>query len=104
MEQDTIRARRIELYDDRGQRRLALEGGDDTIHPGLFVLGPPGPKGNHKSAAMLVVGHDNGLPYYALLSDAGAVVTITFGEEGQPRIALRGVDGSYRVIEQPPGE
>jgi hypothetical protein len=102
VEQGTIRARRIELYDNRGQRRLALEGGDDATSPGLVVVGPPGPEGNPTSVAMLTVGQDNGLPYYALHSDEGAVVMITFGEAGQPRIALRDAAGNTRTIEQPP--
>jgi hypothetical protein len=103
VEQETIRARRIELYDDQGQRRLALEGGDDTTSPGIVVVGPPGPGGDPTSTAILLVGQDNGLPYFALHSYDGAIVVITFGEAGQPRIALRDAEGRTRSIEQPPG-
>jgi hypothetical protein len=34
-----------------------------------------------------------------LNTGGGAAIMITFGEEGQPRIAMRGEDGSERLIE-----
>lgn len=102
MEQETIRARRIELYDDQGRRRVVLEGGGhiegQDVHPGLVVLGPDSSAAPLPSAT-LILGHENGLPYFLLNTDAGAAVMITFGEQGQPRIALRDEDGNERTIE-----
>lgn len=99
MDQDTIRARCIELYDDQGQRRVVLEGGGDGVHPVIVVLGPPDEEGNPSSVATLILGQENALPYFLLNTGGGAAIMITFGEEGQPRIAMRGEDGSERLIE-----
>lgn len=40
MEQDTIRARSIELVNERGERGLVLDGGGGDKEPGLVVYGP----------------------------------------------------------------
>jgi hypothetical protein len=97
VEDETIRARRIELYDDQGRRTVALEGGGDGTQPGFVLLGPEGRDGGPATIAMLSLRLD-AAPYLLLHGGRGAVL-ITFGEGGEPRIALRDEDGNERVIE-----
>lgn len=58
MEQDTIRARSIELVNERGERGLVLDGREGDREPGLIVYGP-----GERSAVAIIVRREDGVPY-----------------------------------------
>ena len=93
-EQDTIRARSIELVDERGEVTLKLDGGGRDREPGIVVYGPDGPV----SALMMVMRRENGMPYIMANTAAGTVVQFTFNPDGTPVVHLREQDGNFRTI------
>ena len=94
MEQDTIRARSIELVNERGERTLVLDGGGEGREPGMIVYGTDGPA----SAVTILVRRDTGMPYIMANTAAGTVVLLTFEPDGTPTIQLRDQDGNERII------
>lgn len=94
MEQDTIRARSIELVNERGERSLVLDGGGGDREPGIIIYGPDGPA----SAVALLVRRENGMPYFMANTAAGTAVQFTFNPDGTPVVHLRDQDGNYRTI------
>ncbi len=99
MEQETIRARRIELYNDRGENTVALEGGGDGAHPGIVVVGPTGADGTPSTSVTLILREDTNSPYFLLSGGGGAAVVVSFDDDGQPMLTLRKDDGTERAIE-----
>jgi hypothetical protein len=94
MEQETIRARTIELVNERGDLGLTLDGGGGDREPGIIVYGPRGPE----SAVTLLVRRDTGMPYIMANTATGTVVLFTFDPDGEPAIHLQGKDGNDRSI------
>src|SRR5215204_3740307 len=94
VERETIRARSIELVDERGEVSLKLDGGGGDREPGIIVYGPRGPE----SAVTILVRRDTGRPYIMTNTAAGTVVLFTFDQNGNPEIHLRDRDGSERTI------
>lgn len=94
MDQDTIRARSIELVDEYGQPSLKLDGGGGDREPGIIIYGPDGPE----SSIALLVRRENGMPYIMANTAAGTVVQFTFNPDGTPVVHLRDQDGDYRTI------
>jgi riboflavin biosynthesis pyrimidine reductase len=93
MEQETIRARTIELVNDRGETTMTLDGGDREREPGIAIVGPNG----DASAVMILVRRDTRVPYI-MAKTADAVMWLTFDEDGDPRLVLRDRDGIHRTF------
>jgi hypothetical protein len=94
LEQDTIRARTIELINDRGEPALVLDGGGGDREPGLVVYGSGGPE----SAVAIVVRRDDGMPMVMATSAAGTAMQLTFDPDGASVINVRDTDGSDRRV------
>ena len=94
MEQETIRARTIELVNDQGETTMTLDGGGEDREPGIAVLGPDG----DASAIMILVRRDTRVPYIMAKTAAGTVVWLTFDEDGDPKLILWDQDGTHRTI------
>lgn len=73
MEQETIRARSIELVNERGDIGIALNGGGGDREPGM--------------------------PYIMANTAAGSVVLLTFDQNGEPEVHLRDTDGIDRTLD-----
>jgi hypothetical protein len=93
MEQETIRARTIELVNDRGETTMTLDGGGGDREPGIAIAGPDG----DASAVMILVRRDTRVPYI-MAKIAGTVVWLTFDEDGDPKLILWDRDGTRRTI------
>ena len=94
MEQETIRARTIELVNDRGETTMTLDGGGGDREPGIAIIGPDG----NASAVMILVRRDTRVPYIMAKTAAGTVVWLTFDEDGDPNLILWDQDGTHRTI------
>jgi hypothetical protein len=94
MEQQTIRARTIELVNNQGETTMTLDGGGEDREPGIAVVGPDG----DASAIMILVRRDTRVPYIMAKTAAGTVVWLTFDEDGDPKLILWGQDGTHRTI------
>ena len=94
MEGDTIRARSIELVDERGEVTLTLDGGGGDREPGISVYGPRGPE----SAVTILVRRDTGRPYIMANTAVGSRVLLTFDQNGDPEVHLRDSDGIDRTL------
>ena len=94
MEQETIRARSIELVNDRGETTMTLDGGGEEREPGIAVVGPDG----DASAIMILVRRDTQVPYIMAKTATGTVVWLTFDEDGDPKLILWDQDGTHRTI------
>ena len=96
MEQETIRARTIELVNDRGETTMTLDGGGEDREPGIAIVGTDD---GDASAVMILVRRDTRVPYIMAKTAAGTVVWLTFDEEdGDPKLILRDRDGAHRTI------
>ncbi len=93
MEQDTIRARNIELVNERGELGLALDGGGGDREPGLVVYGPGG-----QSAVAIIVRREDGVPNIMATSAAGTAIQATFDPDGTPVVNVRDTDGEDRRV------
>jgi hypothetical protein len=93
MEQETIRARTIELVNDRGETTMTLDGGGEEREPGIAIATDDG----YASAVMILVRRDTRVPYI-MAKTAGAVMWLTFDEDGDPKLILRDRDGTHRTI------
>lgn len=93
MEQDTIRARSIELVNERGETGLVLHGGGGDIEPGLIVYGPEG-----QSAVAIIVRREDGVPNIMATSAAGTAIQATFDPDGTPVVNVRDTDGVDRRV------
>ncbi len=93
MEQDTIRARSIELLNERGELGLALDGGVGDKEPGLVVYGPGG-----ESAVAIIVRRQDGVPNIMATSAAGTAIQATFDPDGTPVNNVRDTDGADRRV------
>lgn len=93
MEQDTIRAKTIELMNGRGERGLVLDGGGGDRESGLIVYGPGG-----QSAVAIIVRRDNGVPMVMATSAAGTAMQLTFDPDGTAVINVRDTDGRDRRV------
>jgi hypothetical protein len=93
-EQETIRARSIELVDERGEVSLTLDGGGGDREPGIIVYGPRGPE----PAVMILVRRDTGRPYIMANTAAGSRVVLTFDQNWDPEVHLRDTDGIDRTL------
>jgi riboflavin biosynthesis pyrimidine reductase len=93
MEQEAIRARTIELVNDRGETTMTLDGGGEDREPGIAIVGPDG----DAPAVMILVRRDTRVPYI-MAKTAGRVVWLTFDEDGGPELILRDRDGTHRTI------
>lgn len=93
MEQDTIRARSIELVNERGVLGLALDGGGGDREPGLVVYGPGG-----QSAVAIIVRREDEVPVVMATSAAGTAIQATFDPDGSPVVNVRDTDGSDRRV------
>jgi hypothetical protein len=93
MEQEAIRARTIELVNDRGETTMTLDGGGEDREPGIAIVGPDG----DASAVMILVRRDTRVPYI-MAKTAGRVVWLTFDEDGDPKLILWDRDGTRRTI------
>lgn len=93
MEQDTIRARSIELVNERGERSLVLDGGGGDREPGLVVYGPEG-----QSAVAIIVRLEDGVPNIMATSAAGTAIQATFDPDGTPVVNVRDTDGEDRRV------
>ena len=94
MEQETIRARSIELVDERGEVSLKLDGGGGDREPGIIVYSPSGPE----SAVTILVRRDTGRPYIMANTAAGSRVVLTFDHNEDPEVHLRDTDGIDRTL------
>jgi hypothetical protein len=93
MDQETIRARTIELVNDRGEITMTLDGGGGDREPGIAIVGPDG----DAPAIMMLVRRDTRVPYI-MAKTAGRVVWLTFDEDGDPKLILWDRDGTRRTI------
>jgi hypothetical protein len=93
MEQETIRARTIELVNDRGETTMTLDGGGGDREPGIAIIGPNG----DAPAIMILVRRDSRVPYI-MAKAAGTVVWLTFDEDRDPTLILWDRDGTHRTI------
>ncbi|MEJ7872097.1 MAG: hypothetical protein WKF67_07535 [Rubrobacteraceae bacterium] len=93
MEQDTIRARSIELVNERGERGLVLDGGGGDREPGLVVYGPGG-----QSAVAIIVRREDGVPVVMATSAAGTAIQATFNPDGTPVVNVQDTDGEDRRV------
>ncbi len=93
MEQDTIRARSIELVNENGERGLVLDGGGGDREPGLVVYGPGG-----ESAVAIIVRREDGVPVVMATSAAGTAMQLTFDPDGTPMVNVRDTDDSDRRV------
>jgi len=93
MEQGTIRARTIELVNDRGETTMTLDGGGEDREPGIAIVGADG----DASALMILVRRDTRVPYI-MAKTADTVVWLTFEEDGDPTLILQDRDGAHRTI------
>jgi hypothetical protein len=93
MEQETIRARIIELVNDRGETTMTLDGGGGDREPGIAIAGPD----DGASAVMILVRRDTRAPYI-MAKTAGTVVWLTFDEDGDPKLIVWDRDGTSRTI------
>jgi hypothetical protein len=94
MEQETIRARTIELVNDRGETTMTLDGGGEDREPGIAVVGPDG----DASAIMILVRRDTRVPYIMAKTATGTVVWLTFDVDGDPKLIFWDQDGTHRTI------
>jgi riboflavin biosynthesis pyrimidine reductase len=94
MEQGTIRARTIELVNDRGETTMTLDGGGGDREPGIAIVGPNG----DAPAVMILVRRDTRVPYIMAKTATGTVVWLTFDEDGDPKLILWDRDGTHRTI------
>jgi hypothetical protein len=94
VERETIRARSIELVDERGEVSLKLDGGGGDREPGIIVYGPRGPE----SAVTILVRRDTGRPYIMANTAAGSRVVLTFDHNEDPEVHLRDTDGIDRTL------
>jgi hypothetical protein len=94
MEQETIRARTIELVNDRGETTMTLDGGGGDREPGIAIIGPD----DNASAVMILVRRDTRVPYIMAKTAAGTVAWLTFDEDGDPNLILWDRDGTHRTI------
>jgi hypothetical protein len=95
MEQETIRARSIELVNERGDIGIVLNGGGGDREPGIVVYGPGGPE----TAVTILVRRETGMPYIMANTAAGSVVLLTFDQNGEPEVHLRDTDGIDRTLD-----
>ena len=95
MEREPIRARSIELVNERGEPSLTLDGGGGDLDPGIIVYGPRGPE----SSVTILVRRDTGMPYIMANTPAGSAVLLTFDQDGEPEVHLRNTDGDDRTID-----
>jgi len=93
VEQNTIRARTIELINDQGDRGLVLDGGGGDREPGLIVYGPGG-----NSSVGIVVRREDGVPVLMATSAAGTAMQATFDPDGTPVVNVLDRDGSDRRV------
>jgi hypothetical protein len=93
MEQETIRARTIELVNDRGETTMTLDGGGEDREPGIAIAGPDG----DASAVMILVRRDTRVPYI-MAKTADTVVWLTFDEDGDPKLIFWDRDGTCRTV------
>jgi hypothetical protein len=91
LEQDTIRARSIELVNERGELAMTLDGGGGDRDPGIVIYGPA-------PAVTLLVRRENGMPYIMANTAAGTAIQLTFLLHGTPVVNLRDQDGNDRTI------
>jgi hypothetical protein len=95
VELEPIRARSIELVNERGEISLVLDGGGGDHEPGIIVYGPSGPE----SAVTILVRRETGMPYIMANTAAGTAVLFTFDQDGEPELHLRDADGNDRTID-----
>lgn len=93
VEDDTIRARSIELVNERGELGLVLDGGGGNEEPGLVVYGPGG-----DSAVAIIVRREDGVPMLMATSAAGTAIQATFDPDGTPVINVKDTDGVDRRV------
>jgi hypothetical protein len=93
VEQDTIKARSIELTNERGERGLVLDGDGGDREPGMVVYGPGG-----ESAVGIIVRRADGVPIIMATSEAGTVIQATFDPDGTPVVKVRDTDGEDRRV------
>lgn len=97
MEQDTIRARRIELVDDEGNPRVIIDGAGFTEgFVGIVARGEDG------TTSTLTLGIGSPGPYgpgpYLRLSHGKAHVEVGFGADGNPIVSTRDIGGEEHPI------
>ncbi len=95
LEQETIRARRIELEDDEGNLKLVLEGGKarGEENPGLIVYGPDGPA----SGVAISVNLESGVPYIAAYTVGDGRMLLTFFD-GVAVVQMKNEDGTEGTL------
>ena len=94
VERETIRARSIELVDERGEVSLKLDGGGGDREPGIIVYGPR----RQESAVTILVRRDTGRPYIMANTAAGSAVLLNFDQNGDSEVHLRDTDGIDRTL------
>jgi hypothetical protein len=94
VEQDTIRARSIELVNEYGDRTLVLDGGGSDAEPGMIIYSPDGPV----AALTILVRREDSMPMFLMNTIGRGAVLISFQPDGQPILHLRAEDGSERSI------
>ncbi len=94
MEQDTIRARRIELMNDQGNVGMYLDGGGAGAEPGIIIYGPDGPQ---SALAMFVKRGEDSVPQIIINRAGGGTVLITVDNDG-PLVYLQDEDGNKQEI------
>jgi hypothetical protein len=94
MNEEVIRAKRIELVDDNGDTRMVLHaaGGSETFDVGLGMLGPDSPR------TTLTLGFHRGFPHLLLADVGGSTISVSFNRDGTPTIRLRDADGNEKII------
>jgi hypothetical protein len=94
IEEDVIKAKRIELTDDNGDTRVVLHaaGGSETFDVGLGMLGPDGPRTG------LTLGFHRGFPHLLLTDVSGSNISVSFNRDGTPTIRLRDAEGNEKII------
>jgi len=90
MEQDTIRARRIELIDENGTTRAFLQAKSQGVS-GLFVVSPEG------SGMSATIGMYNGIPYLVLGGEGAGTVYASLNSHG-PYVRVSDGKGKHKTF------
>lgn len=89
MDQDAIRAKRIELEDENGDLSMVLDGDSRSV----VMYGPDGP-----STRVALNVQENGNPVLVLSHPSNHTAIVTFNDAGEPAIVLNDPSGQNRVI------
>lgn len=94
MESETIKARRIELVNQHGERTFLLSGGgEDGDDPGITVFGPDGPQ----AVLIMKIKRENSAPQLILKGLGNSTILINIDKNG-PVVYLESDNGAQKSI------